>query len=100
MDAVWNLQVCYVRKERGKVVQSERIELPDGGKIKSLEKEKGYKYFGMLQFDSVKSKEMKDMRTKEYYGKIRKILKVSINAENIMQAINARVVLLLSRELE
>ena len=53
----------------------------------------------MLQFDSVKSKEMKDMITKEYYRKI-KILKVSLNAGNIMQAINARALLLLGPELE
>ena len=47
---------------------------------------------GVLQFDSVKSKEMKDMITKEYYRRIRKILKASLNARNIMQVINARAV--------
>ena len=34
---------------------------------------KGYKYVSVLQFDSVKCKEMKDLITKEYYWKIRKI---------------------------
>ena len=46
----------------------------------------------MLQFDSVKRKEMKDMITKEYYRRIRKILKASLNAGNTIQAINARAV--------
>ena len=31
-------------------MQSERIELPNGEKIKSLEGEKAYKYLGVLQF--------------------------------------------------
>ena len=34
-------------------MESERIELPNGETIKSLEDEKGYKYLGMLQFDCV-----------------------------------------------
>ena len=46
--------------KRVKVVQSERIELPSGEMIKSLEDEKGSKYLGVLQFDCVTSKEMKD----------------------------------------
>ena len=71
-------------------MQSEGIELTNGETIKSLEK--GHKYLGMLQFDSVKNKEMKDMITKEYYHqRIRKILKSSLNERNTIQAINARV---------
>ena len=52
----------YVRNEKGKVVQSEGIELPSGEMIKSLQDEKGYKYLGILQLDLVKSKEMEDMK--------------------------------------
>ena len=58
---------AMLERKRGKVVQNEGIELPDGEKIKSLENEKGQKDLGMLQFDSVKSKEIKDMITNEYY---------------------------------
>ena len=60
--------------------------------MKSLEDEKGYKYLGVLQFDSVKSEEMKYMITKKYYRRIRKILKTSLNAGNTIQAINARAI--------
>ena len=81
---------AMLEMKRGKVVQSEGIELPRGGTIKSLEDENWYKHLGLLQFDSVKSKEMKDMITKEYYRRIRKILKASLNAGNTTQAINAR----------
>ena len=46
--------------KRGKVVQSEGIELLNGETIKSPEDEKRYKYLGVLQFDSVKSMIMKE----------------------------------------
>lgn len=59
------------------VLQSEGIELQNWEKIKSLKDEKGY--LGVLQFDSMKSKEMTDMITKEYYQRIRKILKENQN---------------------
>ena len=55
--------------KRGKVVQSEGIELPNRETIKSL-KEKEYKYLGELLFDFGKKKEMKDVITKEYYRRI------------------------------
>ena len=58
---------AMLEMKRGKVVQSEGIELPSGETIKSLEHEKGYKYLGVLIFDYGMSKEMKDMITKEYY---------------------------------
>ena len=64
--------------------------------IKSLKDEEGCEYLGVLQFDCVKSKEMKDMITKEYYWRITKIL--SLNAWNDRQAVNARVVLIIRYE--
>ena len=86
------LKCVMLEMERGKVVQSDGAILPSGETIKSLENEKGYKYMGILQFDSVKSKEMKDSITYEYYLKIRKNLKASLNVGNTIQAINARAV--------
>ena len=71
---------------------SEGIGLSSRETIKSLEDEKVYKYLGILKFASGKSKEMKDMITKEYYRGIRNILKASLNSGNIIQAINARAV--------
>ena len=37
-----------LKKKRGKVVQSEELELLSGEMIKTLEDEKGYKYLGVL----------------------------------------------------
>ena len=43
---------------------------------------------------------MKDMITKEYYRRIKKIPKASLNARNTIQPINARAVLIIMTELE
>ena len=51
----------------------------------SLEHEKEYKCLGVLQLGCVKSKEMKDMIAKEYYRRMRKILKAGLNAGNTIQ---------------
>ena len=45
---------AMLKMKRGKIMQSDGIELPNGETIKSLENEKRYKYLGVLQFDSVK----------------------------------------------
>ena len=51
--------MCYVRNEEVEWCKMKET-------IKSLGNEKGHTYLGMLQFDSVKSKETKDMITKKY----------------------------------
>ena len=75
-----------------KAVQSEGIELPNGETIKSLKDGKGYQYLGVLLFNSVKSKEIKDIITKDYYRKSRKILKAILIAGKTIQAINVKAV--------
>ena len=38
--------MCYVSNEKGKIVKSVGIELPDGKVIKSLQEGESYKYLG------------------------------------------------------
>ena len=79
-----------IQMKRGKFVMSEGIQLPDGAKITSLDDQEGYKYLGILQFDDIKHKEMKEKLKKEYARRVRKILKSQLNAGNVIQAINAK----------
>ena len=44
--------------KRGKVVSSERVGMPDGEKIKEVEKN-GYKYLGILEYNKIKESKMK-----------------------------------------
>ena len=51
--------------KRGKMVTCDRIELPDGQKMKGVHEE-GYKYLGIVELDRIKEREMKERFTKEY----------------------------------
>ena len=62
---------AMLEMKRGKVVQSKGIVLPNEKMIKSVEDEKGYNYLGVFWFDSVDSKEIKDMITKEHYRRVK-----------------------------
>ena len=78
--------------KRGKFISKEGICLPDGQRIKSLEKEQGYKYLGILEADGVNHEQMKEMIRKEYFRRVRNILKAKLNGGNTIQAINSRAV--------
>ena len=43
--------MCYVSKEKGKIVKSVGIELSDGKIIKLLQERESYKYLGILEAD-------------------------------------------------
>ena len=87
----FGIEKCaMIEMKRGKMIYSEGIQLPSGEKIKSLEEDEGYKYLGVLESDKVKSLEMKSILKAEYFRRTRKILKSSLNAGNIIQAINSR----------
>ena len=86
----FGIEKCaMIQMKRGKFVMSEGIELPNGKKIRSLDDQEGYKYLGILQFDDIKHKEVKEKLKKEYVRRVRKILKSHLNGGNVIQAINA-----------
>ena len=85
----FRIEKCaMIQMKRGKVVMNEGIELPNGAKIRSLDDQEGYKYLGILQFDDIKHKEMKEKLKKEYAKRVRKMLKSQLNVGNVIQAIN------------
>ena len=51
--------------ERGKVIRTYGIRLPDGQHMKDSDKT-GYTYLGILETDKIKEKEMKENFSKEY----------------------------------
>ena len=46
----------------------------------------------MLQCNTIKHKEMKELLRNEYFRKVRKMLKSGLNSGNVIQAINSRAV--------
>ena len=80
--------------EKGKIVKSVGIQLPDGKDIKSLQEGESYKYLGILEAESFLGKEMKLKISKEYF-RLRKVLKSKLKGGNSVQGVNIWAVSLL-----
>ena len=57
--------------EKGKIVKSVGIELPDSKVIKSLQEGQRYKYLGILEADKFLEEKMKLNVSKEYIRRLR-----------------------------
>ena len=82
--------------EKGKIVKSVGIELPDGKIIKSLQEGESYKYLGILEADKFLEEKMKLNVSKEYIRRLRKVLKSKLNGGNLVRGVNAWAVSLLT----
>ena len=65
---------------KGKIVNSEGIELPNDKVIKSLEEGESYKYFGVLEANEVVVNEMKVEVKEEYNRRVRKMLETKLKS--------------------
>ena len=72
---------------RGKILKSEGIKLPDGKMMKQVGQER-YTYLGIIELAKIKETEMKEKITKEYKRRQRLILKSKLNGRNKVTAIN------------
>ena len=71
--------------EKGKIVKSVGIELPDGKVIKLLQ---SYKYLGILEADKFFEEKMKVNVSKEYIRRLTKALKSKLNDGNLVHGVN------------
>ena len=69
--------------------------MPDNEEIEEIDKDRGYKYLGVLEADKIKDKEMKEKIQKEYFRRVRRILKSKLNSGNTILATNSRAVSLI-----
>ena len=74
--------------EKGNIVNSVGIELPDGKVIKSLQEGKSYKYLGILEADNLLEERTKLNVLKEYIRRLRKVLKWKLNGGNLVRGFN------------
>ena len=81
--------------EKGKIMMSVGIELPDGKVIKSLQEGESYKYLGILKADKSLEEKMKLNVSKEYNRRLRKVLNSKLNGENLVHGVNIWAVSLL-----
>ena len=82
--------------EKGKIVKSFGIELPDGKVIKSLQEGESYKYLGILEADKFLEEKMKLDVSKEYIRRLRKVLKSELNGGNLVRGVSTCAVSLLN----
>ena len=86
---------AVVVMEKGKIVNSVGVDFPDGKFIKSLQEGESYKYIGILEADKFLEEKMKLNVSKEYIGRLRKVLKSKLNGGNLVCGINTWAVSLL-----
>ena len=86
---VFDLDMCAVLVLKSeKMVQTERIELPDGKRMKEVDLE-GYKYLGVLQLDSIMNREIKKQVKSQYIRRVKKLLRSQLNGVNVVGGMNA-----------
>ena len=84
----FGMKKCGVLKlKRGKIVESEGIQLINGETMKEVGEE-GYTYLGILELDKIKEDEMKVAIQKEYKRRLRLVLKSKLNGRNKISAVN------------
>ena len=81
--------------EKGKIVKSVGMELPDDEATKSLQEGESYKYLGILEADTFLEEKMKLNVSKEYIRSLRKVLKSKLNGGNLVRGVNTWAISLL-----
>ena len=64
-NGIWHRKMCMLVMKSGKRHMTDGIELPNQDRIRTLEEKESYKYLGILEADTIKQVQMKDMIRKE-----------------------------------
>ena len=74
--------------KQGKKVETDDIQLSDGGHIVDLENDSTYKYLGIEESASIEHKRMRTKIQEEYLRRVKKICKSDLTTKNKVTAIN------------
>ena len=80
--------MCQSNIQKGKLTKTAAMILDNETTIRELEQEESYKYLGVCEGDGIQHSKMKERIRKEYYRRIRLVLKSELNALNRIEAIN------------
>lgn len=93
----FGLEKCSkVTIRHGKLQSNQNIKLDNDAIIKNLEPNETYKYLGVEEHDGIQHSLMKEKIKKEYYRRVRQILKTELNSKNKFTAINSLAVPILT----
>ena len=85
----FGIEKCAVLvMDKGKIVKSVGMQLPDGNVINSLQEGESYKYLGILEADKFLEEKMKLNVLKEYIRRLRKVFKSKLNGGNLVRGVN------------
>ena len=73
---------------QGKLAKMTSIVLDEEIKINELQQEDSYEYLGINEAEGIQHAKMKEKTRREYYRRVRLILKIELNAINRIAAIN------------
>ena len=73
---------------KGRIKKTSSISLDIDTTIRELDPEETYKYLGVNEGDGINHASMKERVRKEYYRRVRLLLKTELNSKNRIQAIN------------
>ena len=74
--------------KNGKWHLTDGMELPNQDKIRTLGEKETHKYLCILEANTIKQVEMKEKIKKEYFRRIRKLLKTKLSSRNLIKGIN------------
>ena len=72
----------------GKRHMTDGMELPNHDRIRTLEGKETYKYLGILEADTIKEVQMKDIIRKWYLRRTRKLLEIKLSSRSLIKGIN------------
>ena len=78
--------------KRGKLTETSDLQLDTDTCTRELDQEGVYKYLGINEGDRIQHAAMKEKVSKEYYRRVRIVLKSELNAANRFEAINTLAV--------
>ena len=74
--------------KRGKLTKTSDLYIDTDTSIRELDQEEAYKYLGINEDDRIQHATMKEKVRKEYYRRVRLVLKSVLNAANRFEAVN------------
>ena len=77
---------------KGRLTSTEAIKIDQDTKIRDLDQEEVYKYLGVNEGDGIQHSQMKEKVRKEYYRRVRLVLRTELNSRNRIIAINSLAV--------
>ena len=78
--------MCHANNEKyDKRQLTDGMELSNRDKMRTLGEKETYKYLGILQADTTKQVEMKEITKKEYLRRTRKLLETKLCCRNLIK---------------